>query len=263
MEFVTEPSVHLIGKSSLLDEDLRAYLLEKDLIYKNWDGTQSEGELISETAGRLCYMSFANPRPGGTEAYLGHIKNVGHGSVLEHVTYNFIISNVPRYFEVELIRHRAGTAYSIQSGRYCDFSENPIYIPYWISRYEKLKEEYIKASTAVTERYHSLYNKLSFNMKEDPNCEYSETRIKKEARSAARAILPQGITTNIFFTVNARALRHCFEMRCSPGAEEVIRNVFNQIHAIVLEEDYQLFNDYNTEQEADGTYSLTTDNRKV
>ncbi len=37
-------------------------------------------------------MSFAKPRPGGNAAYIGHILEVGHGSVLEHAVFNLIIT---------------------------------------------------------------------------------------------------------------------------------------------------------------------------
>ena len=56
--------------------------------------TEVPAHVLPEVAGRLCYMSFAKPRPGGNSAYLGHIKEVGHGSVLEHSVWNFIITGV-------------------------------------------------------------------------------------------------------------------------------------------------------------------------
>ena len=40
--------------------------------------------------------------------YLGHIKESGHGSVLEHAVWNLLITGVSRTLTHELIRHRAG-----------------------------------------------------------------------------------------------------------------------------------------------------------
>src|SRR5438034_11227619 len=68
-------------------------------------------------------MSFAKPRTGGNQAYIGHILEVGHGSVLEHAVWNLIITGVSRSFTHELIRHRAGFGYSQLSQRYVDESE--------------------------------------------------------------------------------------------------------------------------------------------
>lgn len=60
-----------------------------------------------------CYMSFEKPRPGGNKAYLAHIKEVGHGSVLEHGVWNFLFTNVSRSLTHELVRHRAGMSYCL------------------------------------------------------------------------------------------------------------------------------------------------------
>src|SRR5437764_13336197 len=58
-------------------------------------------------------MSFLRPRPGGNKTYLGHILEVGHGSVLEHAYWNFIFSGISRSATHELVRHRAGWAYCL------------------------------------------------------------------------------------------------------------------------------------------------------
>src|SRR5207245_10131733 len=86
--------------------------------------TDSEvaGEVLCETAGRLCYLSYARPRPGGNAVYLSHIKESGHGSVLEHAVWNFLITGVSRSLSHELVRHRAGFGYSMLSQRYVDES---------------------------------------------------------------------------------------------------------------------------------------------
>ena len=44
--------------------------------------------------------------------------NQGHGSVFEHCQLNFIARNCSRVFTHEIVRHRAGTAFSQTSGRF-------------------------------------------------------------------------------------------------------------------------------------------------
>src|SRR5205085_4420758 len=79
-------------------------------------------EVLCETAGRICYLSFAKPRPGGNAAYLHNIKESGHGSVLEHAVWNLLVTGISRSLTHELIRHRAGFGYSQLSQRYVDES---------------------------------------------------------------------------------------------------------------------------------------------
>jgi thymidylate synthase (FAD) len=82
-----------------------------------------------EVAGRLCYLSFKNPRPGGNVAYVKHIKEVGHGSVLEHTVFGMLFEGVSRSLSHELVRHRAGWGYSMLSQRYVDESDVVFVVP--------------------------------------------------------------------------------------------------------------------------------------
>jgi len=76
-KIITEPSVYLVGKQTVSDGELDRFLGDHGV---SWESdSEVGGEVLAETAGRVCYMSFAKPRPGGNAAYLEHIKGVGHG----------------------------------------------------------------------------------------------------------------------------------------------------------------------------------------
>ena len=109
-EIVREPRVYLVGRQAVDDAALAAFLDDHGVSQWATD-TDVAGEKLIEVAGRLCYLSFAKPRPGGNRAYIGHILEVGHGSVLEHAVFNLLITGVSRSLTHELIRHRAGWAY--------------------------------------------------------------------------------------------------------------------------------------------------------
>lgn len=111
MKIIREPSVYLTGKQVINDSDLNKFLEDYGITWET--DTEIASEELVETAGRTCYMSFAKPRPGGNKAYIGHILEVGHGSVLEHAVWNFIITGVSRSFTHELVRHRAGFGYCL------------------------------------------------------------------------------------------------------------------------------------------------------
>src|SRR5580692_4926642 len=110
MRIISEPSVYLIGRQTIDDSALDKFLSDHGV---SWESdSEVAAEVITETAGRTCYMSFAKPRPGGNAAYLTHIKEVGHGSVLEHAVWNLLITGVSRSCTHELARHRAGFGFS-------------------------------------------------------------------------------------------------------------------------------------------------------
>src|SRR5919202_4719305 len=98
-------------------------------------------------------MSFLRPRPGGNAAYLSHIKESGHGSVLEHAVWNFLITGVSRSLTHELIRHRAGMGYSQLSQRYVDESVAEYVEPDCIADNPELHRLWIDAISHAHQAY--------------------------------------------------------------------------------------------------------------
>src|SRR5438132_13014621 len=111
IRIIRKPTVYLVGRQVVDQAVVDQFLADHGTAWQT--DTEVAGEHLAEVAGRLCYMSFAKPRPGGNRVYLDHIKEVGHGSVLEHAAWNFIFTGVSRSLTHELIRHRAGMGYCL------------------------------------------------------------------------------------------------------------------------------------------------------
>lgn len=149
MKAITSPSVYVVGRQVVDDQVLNKFLADHDV---KWESDSEVGaEVLTETAGRVCYMSFAKPRPGGNAAYINHIKEVGHGSVAEHAVWNLIVTGVSRSLTHELVRHRAGFGYSQLSQRYVDESVAEYVVPRELQReveqallFKMWCEEYVK-----------------------------------------------------------------------------------------------------------------------
>ncbi|MCE9628274.1 MAG: FAD-dependent thymidylate synthase, partial [Candidatus Eisenbacteria bacterium] len=90
-----------------------------------------------------------------------------------------------------------------------------------------------------------------------------KTLRRKMARQAARSVLPNATETKIFFTGNARALRHFIELRGSEHAEVEIRKVAVQVLEIMRKEAPNMFSDYTLEALPDGTFATRTTHPKV
>src|SRR5271154_6607059 len=95
LQIIHEPSVYLLGRQVVDEEALSGFLSEHEVSHWATD-TEVAGEKLIEAAGRVCYMSFQRPRPGGNKAYIGHLLEVGHGSVLEHAGVNLLGTGVSR-----------------------------------------------------------------------------------------------------------------------------------------------------------------------
>lgn len=265
---ITEPAVYLIGRQTVDDTELNRFLTDHGV---SWESdSEVAAEVVTETAGRVCYMSFAKPRPGGNAAYLGHIMEVGHGSVLEHGVWNLLLTGVSRSLTHELVRHRAGMGYSQLSQRYVDESVAEYVEPDVIAADPELHDIWLDAIRNVHAAYVKLAEKLNAKLADPqaaaaamlpPNAD--RTTRRKAARQAARSVLPNATETKIFVTANARALRHFLEQRGSAHAEPEIRKLAGKVLDVLLKEAPNLFGDYRKEALPDGTFELTTPFKKV
>ena len=258
MRIIREPSVYLVGRQSTSEAEIERFLTDHDVATWTTD-TSVAGEKLCEIAGRVCYMSFAKPRPGGNAAYVEHLLSVGHGSVLEHAAWNFIIAGVSRSFTHELVRHRAGFGYSQLSQRYVDESVADFVEPDCIAADGEMHGIWRSAVESAQEAYVKLVGGLerAFAHVED------KTLRRKMARQAARSVLPNATETKIFVTANGRALRHFIELRANEHAETEIRKVASKICQILQQEAPSIFGDYRLEKLPDGTLAARTDYRKV
>lgn len=256
VRIVREPRVYLVGRQSVDRSEIDRFLDDHGVDWTT--DTEVGGERLCEVAGRLCYMSFGKGRKTNEE-YLGHIIGVGHGSVLEHAVWNFVIAGVSRSFTHELIRHRAGFGYSQLSQRYVDESTADYVEPDCIAEDPALHAVWLEAVRSSQDAYRRLVAGLTEKLASFPD----GTMRRKMARQAARSVLPNACETKIFITANARALRHFIELRGSDHADIEIRAVAVQVLRLMQKEAPNIFGDYEIRPHADGSWVAETPNKKV
>ena len=258
MKIIREPSVYLVGRQATDDHEIERFLSDHEV--STWEtDTDVAGQKLCEVAGRLCYMSFARPRPGGNGKYLGHILEVGHGSVFEHAVWNFIFTGVSRSFTHELVRHRAGFGYSQLSQRYVDESVAEYVEPDCIADDPELHTIWAEAVAQSHDAYCRLTEGLLAKFENEPD----KMLRRKMARQAARSVLPNATETKIFVTANARALRHFVELRGSEHAEVEIRKVAGHVLRLLQADAPNLFGDFELTPLPDGTHAVSTPHSKV
>src|SRR6476620_2859979 len=206
----------------------------------NWIGDSTDGERLAEFAGRLCYMSQHNPAGRSTRDYLENIKKQGHGSVLEHANYSLLLEGVSRSLTHELVRHRAGFAYSQLSQRYVDESEANFVMPPAIIGDEALENSWKEQMETAQKTYVALVEQLMTRYAWVGD----KIHRRKMAREAARGGLPNSTDTKIVVTGNARAWRTMLELRSSEGAEFEIRRCAIAIIRILASEAPGFFSDF-------------------
>lgn len=216
-------------------------------------------EALIEFCGRLCYRSWSEGlNPNVTRVrkdsadYFRNILSTGHGSVLEHGMFTFVVEG-SRVFTHESVRHRAGTAFSQESMRFVRLDD----IPFWRPEWAKADGELVHRENTLLAQMeeHQRWMAEHFGLDND-GVPFSE---KKAKTSYMRRTSPQGLMTAIAFSANVRALRHIIEMRTDEGAEEEIRIIGDLIATEMVKECPLLFADY----ERSDTGDWVTEHRKV
>lgn len=262
LKLYTRPEIYLVGNNVANNEEVGRFLASHAIVdVKPSDG--EEGEQLVELAGRLCYMSFANPRSGGTQAYIQNLLASGHGSVLEHAVFSMIFCGVSRNLTHELVRHRAGMSYSQLSQRFVDHRSAGFVVPPRLLGPGR-DAEYNAWLVGVERLWHAYHEILDVAEREEIQQDTPRTLARKRAREAARTVLPGCTETKIFVTGNARAWRHFLELRGSAEADAEIRRLaFAVLARLQSSPGKLLFADYEGCGARDGTPFIYTEHRKV
>ena len=258
---IVEPKVFLVGETRIVEDGLQAFLNHTGA--PEWSSdAPSDSERLCEVMGRLCYRSFEpglNPNVTrireGNAPYLANIVEVGHGSVLEHASLNFIFADVSRVVTHELVRHRAGTAISQESLRFVRLDSLSAYVPVHIREHEEGMELFVRTFEELERIQQELADLYAID-------DEKLFAVKKKLTSAFRRMAPIGVATTIGWSCNFRTLRHVIEMRTDPHAEEEIRFLFGKVYHLVKERYPNLFADYE-ETEADGLPWIKTVHPKI
>jgi thymidylate synthase (FAD) len=262
---IARPQVDLTGMGAFLDGFDPAlgfddYLEDRQL-------GLDPGARLAKVAGQTCYLSFGPKRTKNAEAsaYLKNIKASGHGSVLEHASYSFLLYGISRSMTHELVRHRVGTAYSQVSQRYVGgkllrFVERPEF-----ASDPDLHREFEARVDNAALSYEAVSNWMARKQAEGDELLSGEAKTErlKKVRQAARAGLPNETEAPIVFSANVRALRHVIEMRASPHAEVEIREAFFRVFLCAAAAEPLLFEDYELVTLSDGTNAVRTPFAKV
>jgi thymidylate synthase (FAD) len=169
-------------------------------------------------------------------------------SVLEHVNVTFLIEGVSRSLTHELVRHRAGFAYSQLSQRYVDSKDVAFVMPLEIEKAtgevrEVLERIFLTQCATALLGYTAIAGALEERIKkEEPGMKRSD--LVKRVRQVARSVLPNATETKIVVTANARAWRHFLNMRGSKFAEPEIRRLAVHLCARLKEVCGPLFYDF-------------------
>ena len=283
-----EPEVFLIAETAV-DRTGMENFLRAIGAPSNW-GTDapSDAEELIEVAGRYCYKSFGTDLNSnvtrtreGNQPYIKNILEVKHGSVAEHPDVTMAIIGVSRVFTHELVRHRAGTAFSQESLRFVRLDELTAYYPraFEADTIFKLlmnatdetpdwcKEEADDKAFWLEQKFTEVFEYLENTQKEIAEelmlDEVDDFNLKKRVTSAMRRLAPIGLGTGIIITGNHRTWRHILEMRAAGPAEEEINLVTGAVGKILKDKFPNIYQDVKLFHDSSGAYDIEVENSKI
>ena len=183
-------------------------------------------DAICAAAGNSCYSerpSYEIVEDINSEKVLSRIVGMGHHSVIEHAVFTFSVEGVSRALTHQLVRHRVAS-YSQQSQRYVSMKEPSFVMPHTVQD----DPDALKVFEDTMAEIWAAYGKLE------------SMGIPAED---ARYLLPNGCTTNITITMNARELLHFFSLRCCNRAQWEIREVADRMLELCREVSPVIFRD--------------------
>ena len=154
---------------------------------------------------------------------LRHVIGMGHHSVIEHAVFTFSVEGVSRALTHQLVRHRIAS-FSHQSQRYVRLSEPTYVVPETVKRDPEAMKVYEETMDGIWDSYSKL---IGMGI----------------PAGDARYVLPNGCTTNITITMNARELLHFFSMRCCNRAQWEIREMADEMLRLCKEVSPVIFSD--------------------
>lgn len=150
--------------------------------------------------------------PSKSAGLINYLARERHGSPFEHTSMTFFIS-APIFVFREFMRHRIAS-YNEESGRYREL-QPVFYVP---SHERKLVQIGKTGSYSFIDGTKEQYDITVRSMKESYVFSYEQYQKMLEAgvaREVARAVLPVGLYSSMYVTMNARALMNFLSLRTS------------------------------------------------
>jgi len=194
---------------------------------------QLKVELVShtpnpvETCGRAAGICYDREEKEDYGSFIRRIIGYGHMDVIEHANFTFRIEGISRACSHQLVRHRH-SSFSQRSQRYVSEKESMFILPSLAYLEEGKREKALNLLDDFVSRSYSVYRELV------------SLGVKKED---ARFVLTNAAETRLYWTTNARSLRHFFIMRLDTSAQWEIREVARKAFDEVMKVAPELFSD--------------------
>ncbi|WP_312802438.1 FAD-dependent thymidylate synthase [Corynebacterium variabile] len=223
MNIVT-PKIELIASTTLTNTVEGGPKIED---WMSLDPDATDAECLVEEAGRGCYESWdkPNPKTARNADYISRTAfEMQHGSILEHASATFRFSGVSRAWLMEMERHRH-LSWSVVSQRYVDAATFGVVIPPAIREETGSIAYHSALEGPASEALEWWSGDAMWHYEVLAHRLHSEGLPRKQAREAARSVLPNCTEVRGVVTGNLRAWSTILPLRAHPSADREMQEV--------------------------------------
>ena len=182
------------------------------------DGNDERIAQAAWTSSTICLTEDRKSRVAGLVHTL--LKN-SHWSPFEHnlISFRLVVSNS---VHIQMLKHRIGVSYNVESARYRTYREEKTYIPEDLD--DEWKDHLLSMSNSCWKMYHRLI------------ADHEEHGLtKSRAKEIAKLFLPFSTQVEMFATFNLRSFFHFQDLRNSVHAQKEIRDIAQRMWDLVEE----------------------------
>jgi thymidylate synthase (FAD) len=186
-------------------------------------------DLSVVNAARVSFGTRKDAMDERDEGLIGFLMRERHGTPFEHNAFRFHV-RCPIFVMREWIRHRVGS-FNELSGRYAKINE-----AFYVPALEDVRTQVGKPGAYTFESVPmELAEKTRGTIEESYRAAYAayESMLADGvAKEVARSVLPVGIMTEFFWTLNARSLMNFLSLRNQEHAQREIRRYAEAVEAL-------------------------------
>ncbi len=163
-----------------------------------------------EKACRTCYRSEDLITEDSYKKLLRNCINRGHESILEHEKVTVRIRCDIGFYK-DITRHRAGTAFSVESTRYCNYGKDKF----------GNNIKFIDPVFIEDKKNYDIWKRAMEEIEKN----YLEMSNNGAKADELRMLLPHSTAAEITMTCNIREWKHILELRCSKMVHPSIKQI--------------------------------------
>ncbi|MEO0246725.1 MAG: FAD-dependent thymidylate synthase [candidate division WOR-3 bacterium] len=188
-------------------------------------------DLTPARVARISYLSEGDEE--SNKKLLVKLLEMGHFSPFEQQVFRFKIEEIPMYIGEQLLRHRIASPLK-RSFRYTspDKGTKIEYTPESLNKIVHIPPEFFNLRESHIEKREELLEQVVDHVKRSIELyqKLVESGLRKEA---ARTVLPAGLRTSLYWTINMRSLMNFLEQRLHPKAQWEMRELAKAVTKIL------------------------------